>query len=330
VLYLKPESDDASFHFAVEEYLLEHSRLDQPIFMIWQTRKTAMVGLYQVVDAEVDRDYAQAAGIQIVRRQSGGGTIFTDLGTLLYTLILPQTDQDFQQVLRERLAGPIAMALGKLGIPAVVEGRNDILVAGKKVSGLAQYVRRQQDYSNYSLLYNADLNMLASVLQVDEEKIRSKVVRSVRSRVTNLREHLPAPDSTLEFWGLLEKALDEQWGLQGYTLSETDLVKVREIYSEKYANPKWTFGRDPKFTFRGSKRFPAGKVEVYLEVAGGGIRSCAICGDFLGTASIRELESVFEGLSLRREAVAVALSQVDTRPYLGEITREQLLSCVFD
>ena len=330
MLYIKPDSKEAAFHFAVEEYLLDHSAIDQPIFMIWQTERTAMLGLYQVVSAEVDREYAKEAGIKIVRRQSGGGTIFTDPGTLLYTLILPQAGSDLQAVLREKLAGPVASALGKLGIPAKVEGRNDILVEGKKVSGLAQYARRGRVCTHGSLLYDTDLDMLAAVLQVDEEKILSKAIKSVRSRVTNLREYIATPVSTQEFWTLLEQKLAEHWELEEYKLNETDLAKVNEIYNQKYANPDWTFGRDPKFTLRGVKRFPAGKVEVYLEVAEGKAIACTICGDFLGTAPIRELESAFEGKAFNREAIADALAGVDTRPYLGDITREQLLSCIFD
>jgi len=164
---------------------------------------------------------------------------------------------------------------------------------------------------------------------VDDDKIRSKAVRSVRSRVTNLREHLPGAVSTQEFWARLEEKLAQQWELREHTLSETDLAEIHKIRREKYASSAWTFGRNPTFTLQGGRRFPAGKVEVFLEVAQGEVASCAICGDFLGTAPIRGLESAFEGRTFDRETIAAALAGVDTRPYLGEITGEQLLFCVF-
>lgn len=330
MLYVTPNSQDAAFHFSVETYFLEHFPLDQPLFMIWQADQCAMLGANQVAAAEIDCSYAKKEQIQIVRRQSGGGTIYTDLGTLLYTLILPQTAGDVQEILRETVAGPIVRALNKLGIPAQLEGRNDILVAGKKVSGLAQYTRNGRVCTHGSLLYDADLDMLAGVLQVDDEKIRSKAIRSVRSRVTNLREHMATPVSTAEFWTLLSEALAQEWEMQTYTLTDTDLTKIDDICREKYANPAWTFGRDPQFSISSSKRFPAGKVEAFLDVIRGEITACSICGDFLATAPICGLEQMFTGKSFCRGAIADVLAGVDLRPYLGEITQEQLLSCIFE
>jgi len=325
-----PNSQDAAFHFSVETYFLEHFPLDQPLFMIWQADRCAMLGVNQVAAAEIDRDYAKREQIQIVRRQSGGGTIYTDLDTLLYTLILPQAEGDVREILRETVAGPIVRALNKLGIPAELKGRNDILVAGKKVSGLAQYARNGRVCTHGSLLYDADLDMLAGVLQVDDEKIRSKAIRSIRSRVTNLREHMAGPVSTAAFWALLAETLAQEWDMQTYTLTDTDLMKIDEICREKYANPAWTFGRDPKFSFSSGKRFPAGKIEIFLDVAQGKITACSICGDFLGAAPICGLEQVLTGRAFCREAIADALARVDLQPYLGEITQGQLLSCIFD
>ncbi|MCL2588614.1 MAG: lipoate--protein ligase family protein, partial [Oscillospiraceae bacterium] len=153
--YIKPPGKDAAFHFSVETYLMEQFPSDEPIFMIWQADNTAMLGSYQVAQAEVDLSYAKELNIQIVRRQSGGGTIFTDMGTLLYTLILPQlAEQSPREIVREAFAAPMIRALNKLGIPAELIGRNDILVDGKKVCGIAQHVRRGKVCTHGSLLYD--------------------------------------------------------------------------------------------------------------------------------------------------------------------------------
>ena len=327
VLYIKPQSTDAAFHFSVEEYFMTvRFPPEEPIFMLWQADKCAMLGSNQVAQIEVDITYAKVNHIQITRRQSGGGTIYTDLGTLLYTLILPEGDRDMA---RKAVAEPIIRALNKLNIPAKFEGRNDILVAGKKVSGIAQYARGDRICTHGSLLYDTDLDMLTRVLQVDEDKIRSKAIASVRSRVVNIREHMKPPLSIMEFWALLEEKLREEWEMGEYRLTDADMAGIDKIAREKYANPDWTHGRSPKFSFHNSKRFPAGKVECFLDIVQGRIAACSIRGDFLGTIPISGLEQLLENQRFQYEAVEAAIRDMDLRPYLGDITRAQFLSCIF-
>jgi lipoate-protein ligase A len=197
---------DCAFHFAAEEYVMEAlgagagapgsgsgmSGADSPALMLWRTDRTVMLGANQIAEIEADIAYAKAHGIAIVRRSSGGGAIYTDPGTLLYTIILPFTERtDTKAVIADYLAGPVIRALGRMGVGASLEGRNDILVGGKKIAGIAQYVRHGFLCSHGSLLFDADLAELARVLTADDAKIVSKALRSVRSRVTNIAEHLP-------------------------------------------------------------------------------------------------------------------------------------------
>jgi len=328
--YIKPHGTDAAFHFSVEDYFMNHAPLTEPLFMIWQADKCAMLGSNQVAQAEVDLTYAHETGITLVRRQSGGGTIFTDMGTLLYTLILPETEgKSPQEIVREIFAAPMVRALNKLGIPAEMAGRNDLLVDGRKFSGLAQYARKGRVCSHGSLLVDTDLDMLTRVLQVDPEKILSKAIQSVRSRVTNLSEHMDTPMSALDFWAMLEDKLKEEWDLQPYELSPSDLATIDTIYRQKFGNPDWTFGKAPPFSLHNSIRFPGGKLDLFLDVKNGIIRACTICGDFLGTQPTRELEEKLEGVTLQYEAVEAALKDLDLTPYLGGITKEEALTCMF-
>ena len=310
---------------------MEHTPLREPLFMIWQADKCAMLGAYQVAQAEVDLGYARENNIQIVRRQSGGGTIFTDLGTLLYTLILPELGgKSPDEIVRETFAAPLVRALNRLGIPAHMEGRNDLLAGGKKFAGLAQYVRQGRVCSHGSLLYDTDLDMLTRVLQVSADKVQSKGIRSVRSRVTNLRAYLESPVSLQKFWLMLEQALAEEWVLEPYSLSAFECEAIDAIYQNKYNNPDWTFGRSPKFSYHAAKRFPAGKVEFFLDIVQGKIAACSIRGDFLGTVPTRGLEQLLEHCEFRYESVREVLSGVELAPYLGEITAGQVLACLFE
>lgn len=331
MLYIETESKDAAFHFSVEEYIVQYYPLNESVMMIWQADNCVMLGRCQVAEAEIDIDYTNQAGIQVVRRFSGGGTIFTDMGTLLFTMILPSTEEQYPlEVAKEKVAAPIVEALNRIGIPAIIEGRNDILVDGKKISGLAQYVRHGRMCTHGSLLYDTDLEKLTRVLRVDEEKIRSKALRSVRSRVTNIKEYMARPCSTLEFRELLKQQLFCGRQIQEYVLTKHDLAQIDRIFQEQYGNPSWTFEQLPNFTFHNSKRFAGGKVEIYLDIAEGTVSSCSIRGDFLGTVPICGLEKLFENKLFQYQAFNDALSGVSMQPYLGSITRDELLSCIFD
>jgi len=331
MIYIETESKDAAFHFSVEEYIVRHYPWGEPVMMIWRTDKCAMIGGNQIVEAEIDVGFARRQGIQIVRRSSGGGTIYTDPGALLYTVIQPlQAECDPQEIARVHVAGPVVAALNKMGVSAKIEGRNDILVDQKKVSGFAQYARRGRLCTHGSLLYDTDLEMLADVLRADEEKIRSKALRSIRSRVTNIIGYMETPCSITEFLGLLKKHLLSDTDVIRYMLTEHDLAEIDDIYHKQYGDPDWTFKRSPKFSYSNSKRFPGGKVEVNADVVKGVVNSCFINGDFLGVSPIRELEMLFENKLFQYHAFADVLSKVPLQPYLGSITQEEFLSCFFE
>ena len=304
-------------------------RPSEPAMMVWQAEKCVMLGAYQVAYAEVDMDYARQAGIQIVRRSSGGGAIFTDMGTFLYTMIQPyRSEAPVRDIARETIAGAVVGALNEMGVPAVLEGRNDILVDGKKISGIAQQVRHGCLCTHGSLLYDTDLEMLADVLRVDDEKIRSKAIRSVRGRVTNIKEYVGL--STRDFGDRLKRNLMAGTGATEYVLTDDELNEIENIYREKYGNAAWTFGNSPAFSFHNSRRFPGGKVEVYLDIVGGTVASCAVRGDFLGTAAIRELEEKLENTVFEYDALRGVLEGLMLHPYLGSVTKDELLACIFE
>ena len=330
MLYIEARSRDAAFYFSAEEYLMRNVRTDEPVMMLWQTDKCVMLGNYQVTGAEINLDYARAEGMQVVRRPSGGGTIFTDMGTILYTVILPYTNElCTQKIAREQVAAPVIAALSRLGVPAKLEGRNDILVDGKKISGLAQHAKNGRLCTHGSLLYDTDLDMLTRVLNVEEGKISSKAIRSVRSRVTNIKEHMSRLNSTREFWQHLKHNLFEDTEIREYSFSDCDLEDIDRIYHEKYGNPSWVFEKSPRFSYYNSIRFEQGKVEVYLDIVKGVVAACSIRGDFLGTVPIRGLEERLEQQVFQYQDMLDALDGVELAPYLGGITKGQLLSCMF-
>jgi len=330
MVYIEAKSTDAAFHFSIEEYITRRYPWGERVMMIWQADKCVMIGNNQIAEAEVDMGYARENGIQVVRRSSGGGAIYTDLGTLLFTMIQPHTTGRYPlDLAKEEVAAPVVDALIKMGVPAALEGRNDMLVDGKKVSGLAQYVRHGRVCTHGSLLYNADLEMLARVLSVDDEKISSKALKSVRSRVANLKGYMSRDFSALEFREQLKHHLFSCRDVRELELEWHDLGEVDQIYLEKYGNPSWTLGQSPKFSLHNGKRFPGGRVEVYLDAVKGAVSSCSIRGDFLGVAPIQGLEAALEGIPFEYHAFVKALEGITIAPYLGGITKDELLSCIF-
>ena len=330
MIYIETQSVDASFYFSLEEYIVRYYPWGGKVCMIWQADKCVMVGGNQIVEAEIDTGYAKREGIQIVRRSSGGGTIYTDMGTFLFTVIQPKAEESYPlETARNEVATPVVGALVEMGVLARLEGRNDILVDGKKVSGIAQYTRHGRICTHGSLLFDADLEALVRVLRADDEKIRSKALRSIRSRVTNIKEHMDRDLTTYEFRELFKTNLLRGQEIRELTLSEHDLTLIDDIRRDKYGHPSWTFTQSPKFSFLNVKRFAGGKVEVYLDIEKGVVASCAIRGDFLGVVPVCGLESVFEGKLFQYGEFAAALEGIPLQPYLGNITSNELLSCFF-
>jgi len=237
LIYIETNSKEAAYHFSVEELFTRYIRKDEPVLMLWQANKTVMLGNNQVAEAEVDLEFALTSAIQIVRRSSGGGAIYTDLGTVLYTVIEPLTGDTSKH--RERVASSVISALVQMGVAAVREGRNDILIDGRKISGFAQYTSANHVCTHGSLLYDTDLETLTDVLIANPAKLQPKGIASIRSRVTNIKPYIKEKYAVDEFIGVLK---DKLLGGQSYNVHEFNSMEneiITRIYNEKYANTEW-------------------------------------------------------------------------------------------
>lgn len=325
--YLETGSTDPYYNLAFEEYVLTRRRAGDYL-ILWQNDNTIVVGLNQNTEAEIDRRAVEDYGIKVVRRQTGGGAVYHDLGNLNYSFI---TDSgELGELSMERFTAPVIRALRELGCDAEASGRNDILVCGRKVSGSAQRVMKGRVLHHGTLLYDSDPEAVARALNADPEKFRDKSSKSVRSRIGNIRDYVRDPSMTVsEFWNYLKSSLAGEGAVFG-ALSPEELSEVSDLRDSKYATWDWNYGASPRFDVSARRRFPAGSLELRASVSKGHITEIAFFGDFLAVEPLDPIKAALAGIPFDRAAVSEALESFDLRPYFGGIGKDEILSLMFE
>ena len=320
--YLKNLHTDPYFNMAFDEYCLEYLKLDEPVFYLWQNRPSVIMGLNQEVNTEVNLTYLQQNDIALVRRVTGGGAVYHDLGNLNYTIVGRSEDleRDYPEY-----AGLMMKALQHLGVPATLSGRNDILVEGRKVSGFAKRVCKNRLMVHGTLMYHVDLEVLTQALCPPATKLQSKGIASVRSRVANLSEYLPELTDIQQFSHRLEEILSNQYTDQEYVLDANELEKIQRLASEKYEQWEWIYGRSPKATLTHSARLACGTVEVHLTLTENRIASCRFGGDFLGNLPATDVENALQGVVYDYQSIHQCLSGMEIKQYFDGVETEELV-----
>jgi len=322
--YSHTETDPA-FNLAAEEYLLKHAGDD--CFMLWRNHNAIIVGKNQNTLSEINPDFVERHGIRVVRRITGGGAVYHDLGNVNFTFVKTGGDRldiDFAAYTR-----PILDYLNQRSVPARLDGRNDLTVNGLKISGNAQHVHKQRVLHHGTLLFDVDIEMLAAVLLVDPEKYSDKAVQSIRSRVTNIREHLPAPMTVERFMEDLSDHIRDAHGGRTMTFTAAERAAIDDLAERKYRRWAWNFGTSPDYNFRRSVRTPGGTVDVRMDVREGVIHGIRIFGDFFGTADIKDIEARLDGCRHQRSALAARLDDLPIERYIRDVSLDQLLDAMF-
>ncbi len=323
MIFVDTGSRDAAFHFGAEYYFAAERDLLAPVFMLWSTAPTLMIGKYQNVFEEVDLAFAREAGIKITRRLSGGGTIYTDEGGFQYTFIEKGGDLiDFSEYM-----SPVAEALRRMGVPAEISGRNDMLIDSKKISGNAQFKLGGKTVHHGSLLFDTDLCMMERASRPPEYKITSKSIKSVRDRVTNIKE-AAGLDMTAERFAdeLVRQIAEVSGGMERYELTAADRERIEELADAHFRGRDTVFLHSPAFDVEKVCHLPGGTVKLLFSVKNGVIKDVAAEGDFFSVEGTDALNDLI-GTPFEKGSVAEKIKQssltiwgVDNSSLAEEIT----------
>jgi len=326
--YIINNSTDPYFNIALEEYCLMHVDPGEDYFLLWQNEPSIIIGKNQNTLEEINTRFVEERGIKVVRRVSGGGAVYHDLGNLNFTFISkvnPERTTDFSV-----FADPVIKVLKELGVDAMLLGRNDIIANDRKISGNAQRLYRTKFLQHGTLLFDVNLEDLAEALNVSADKIQSKGIKSIRSRVANIRELLAEDMAVDEFREMLQRRLSDDYRSEEIRLTEEDLKQIEENARNKFASWDWTYGQSPAFNYRSEKRFPGGKVGVLIQVKDGLVKECKFYGDYLSIVDTEDFAERLTGLRYERKALEEAMRDIDLTPYFGTVSREELLEILFE
>ena len=328
MIYIKNDSNNPHFNLALEEYFLKNFKGEE-YFILWQNESSIIIGRNQNTIEEINKDYVEANNIKVVRRLSGGGAVYHDLGNLNFTFIVGANESNVNNF--KKFTDSIVDSLDKIGVKAEFTGRNDITIEGKKFSGNSQYYFKDRLLHHGTILFNSDLSVVQSALQVKAEKIESKGIKSVRSRVTNVYPYLSEKVSVKEFKDILLHSIFKYKNVpyKEYVLNQSDIYKIQAIADEKYSTWDWTYGESPEFNMEKSKRYPFGQLNIKLDIKNGKIKIMGIYGDFFAKKDLSKLQEVFIGVNFEEESIREAIKALELQEYIQGITNDDFIDCMF-
>ena len=323
MLLIDSPSQNAYFNIASEEYLLKHFPTED-IFLLYVNAPSIIIGKFQNTLAEINLDYVKEKEIKVVRRMSGGGTVYHDLGNLNFSFHTLLGQNDFGDF--SFFTQPVLNMLNGLGVPAFLQGRNDLLVEGKKFSGNAKLARHGKMIQHGTILLDSEMEVLGEALKVNPLKFIDKAIKSNRARVTNLIRYLPADTTTAHLkQALTEEIIKNNPAAVRYKFTEEDLQGIHQLMAEKYETWDWNFGFSPNYNFKKAIKLPAGFIEIHLDVEQGIIEKAKIFGDFFASKPIEELEEQLIGQRHDVTTLEQLFTTINLTEFFGKVTPDEVI-----
>jgi lipoate-protein ligase A len=317
---------DPRLNLALEEYLLRHVEREEPLLLFYINEPSVIIGRNQNTHEEIDPDYVAEHHIHVVRRLSGGGAVYHDLGNLNFSFVTNGKD-DLHNF--AKFTEPVVGVLRALGLPAELRERSALFAGGRKISGNAQYATSRRMFSHGTLLFDTDLGEMLRAINPRRAQIESKAVQSVRSVVANIRELLPRDMTIADLRAALLGGIFGDGPIPTLPLVAENWQRVEEIAANRYNLWSWNFGRSPQFDVQKSARLPAGKIDARIDVAEGRIRAIRLFGDFSGRRDVADLEALLAGVPYDRRQLTNALAGVDLDGYFGRMDADTLVDLLY-
>jgi lipoate-protein ligase A len=334
VIFVPNENNDPRVNLAIETYLLKEKPLDEPILLFYINDPSIIIGRNQNTIEEINKEYVDEKGIHVVRRLSGGGAVYHDHGNLNFSFIMPDDGNSFRDF--AKVTQPIIQALHELGVSgAELKGRNDLVIDGMKFSGNAMYATAGRMFAHGTLMFDSNIDEVVNALKVRKDKIESKGIKSVRSRVTNIKPFLPADKQEMTTEEFREDILLKIFGVDSvdqvktYELTDEDWEKINKISDEYYRNWDWNYGKSPAFNLERRHRFPIGAIDAQMNVEDGEIKEIKIFGDFFGLGEIKDVEDILTGTKYEKAAIEAAVDNIDVKKYFGNIEKSDLVDLLY-
>jgi lipoate---protein ligase len=321
------QNTDPYYNLATEEYVLKEITEDS--FMLWRNAPSIIIGKHQNTLAEINLDYVKENNIKVVRRLSGGGAVFHDLGNLNFTFTMQGEGNNLIDF--RKYTEPILEVLVKLGVDARFEGRNDLTIDGKKFSGNAMHIWKKKVLSHGTLLFSSHMPDLNSALNADPLKFKDKAVKSVRSRVTNISEHLKTPMEVMEFSASIENHIMEKYpDAVLYEFTDEDHRRIQELVNTKYGTWEWNFGYSPRYNFKKILRTNnSGTLEFNIDASDGIIRDIRIFGDYFNMCETEEIEAALRNVQHNDVKIREALAAFNINDYFNNLTMDEFMEGMF-
>ncbi|MFC4322300.1 lipoate--protein ligase [Litchfieldia salsa] len=319
---------DPRVNLAIEEYAVKNLDINETYLLFYVNEPSIIIGKNQNTIEEINTSYVEENNIHVVRRLSGGGAVYHDLGNLNFSFITKDDGESFHNF--RKFTEPVIKALKAIGVEAELSGRNDILVDGRKISGNAQFSTKGRMFSHGTVMFASEIDHVVAALNVKKEKIESKGIKSIRSRVANIKEFIDRDMTIEEFRELLLRYIfDEADPIQTYELTDEDWERIDEISKQHYQNWDWNYGKSPSFNFQHSHRFPIGNIDIRLQVQKGVIDHCKIYGDFFGVGDVSEIEQILTGTRYNKQDIEAALNNVEIEHYFGNVKKEEFINLIY-
>ena len=330
MIYYISKTHDTAFNIALEEYCFKNLRDEDEIFLLWINEPSIIVGKYQNTIEEINTEYTREKGIHVIRRISGGGAVYHDLNNLNYTII-SNRDKNKEGFNFKEFSKPIIETLAELGVKAEFTGRNDLEIDGQKFCGNAQAYIKDRVMHHGCLLFNVDFSALGDALKVSKDKIESKGVKSVRSRVTNILPHLKTPITVEEFGDKIMEYMKKQYpDMKEYVFSKEELDYIAKR-AEVKRSWEWNYGESPEFNITRGKRFKNGKIQIFATVENSRIKNIKFYGDFFGkNEDLSEVENLLKDVKYTREDVKEKLETVDIGEYFSKFTVNEVVEVIVE